>query len=464
MLHLKIDKPFFLCIIFFTFLIIFSVFPTGEALSFSAAGPLPFRAEVNAKNINANTIAGIIEKHSWIEAAQTHAGPVIVNFARPDNLLYQKYLEKYAEPQQLRWLDVAMTRADLYIDFIDDLIAKNNLPPELLFLPVVESSYRQNAISRSGAMGIWQFMRNSVAEHDIKIDDWVDERKDFWKSTEGALAKLKYNYDVLGDWLLALAAYNCGLGRMQRIIKASNINDYWELSEKNLLPIETINYIPKLLAVADILTHRGRIGLSTPWRAPVKWERVNTDYSVSITRLAKATDIPYNLLKTVNMELRYDITPGGKNYYLKVPEGKGAIVKDLVAASKEKLMRFHMYRIASGDTLYALALHYRVSVDMILNYNRNLSAEALPVGRKILVPALRDISPYKGKSLAAITPLPYDSIDIYTASYEVEKGDTLWSVARSYGTTVRNLAYHNRLKETNVLYIGANLKVPESEY
>lgn len=458
LLQLKIDKPFFLCIIFFTFLIVFSVFPTGEERSFSAVGPLPFRTEVNAKSITADTVIGIIEKQNWIEAAQTHAGPVLVNFVRPDNLLYEEYLEKYTTPPQLKWLDIAMARADLYIDFIDDLIAKNNLPAELLFLPVVESSYRQNAISRSGAMGIWQFMRNSVAEHDIKIDDWVDERKDFWKSTEGALAKLKYNYDVLGDWMLALAAYNCGLGKVQRVIKASNIRDYWELSEKNLLPKETIHYIPKLLAVADILTHRGRVGLSTPWRDPVKWERVNTDYSVSIKRLAKATNIPYNLLKTINMELRYDITPGRKDYYLKVPKGKGAIVKDIVATSKDKLMRFHMYRIVQGDTLYALALHYGVPVDMILNYNRNLRSETLSIGRKILIPALKDVLPYKGK------PLAYDSADIYTASYEVEKGDTLWSVARIYDTTVRNLAYHNKLKENSVLSIGTNLKVPESEY
>ncbi len=427
------------------------------------AEPIPFIDGANSKSINADTVQGIIGQERWLLSLQTHAGKELFSIDHKNSPLYDFYLEKYSSPAQARWLESVMERADIYIDFIDDVISRNNVPPELLYLPVVESAYRPGAVSRSAAVGIWQFMKNSISPYEMRVDDWVDDRRDFWKSTEGAIAKLKYNYDILGgDWYLALAAYNCGLGRVQRTIRATGINDYWELSARGLLPSETIQYVPRFLAISKILTYRGRMGIATPWRDPYRWERLPLAYSVSLSRLCEVTGIPEDTLKKANPELRYDITPSGRGYYLKVPEGMGKIVEEAISRSKNDLMKFHFYQIKKGDTLYDLSRHYGVSVSMIQGYNKNINPSALSIGQKILVPALRDVPPYKGKA-AAPREKVIDSPERYKGSHVVMSGDTLWSIARKYGTDPYNVAYHNGIQMDSVLTIGMQLRVPESD-
>jgi len=427
------------------------------------AGPLPFIPDINDKSMNTDTVNAVISKNRWLESAQTHAGKEVFTFDHNNSALYFYYLEKYSSPAQLKWLESVMERADIFIDFIDEVLYRNDMPHELLYLPVTESAYRYNAVSRSGAVGIWQFMRNSISPYGMKIDDWADDRRDFWKSTEGAIAKLRYNYDMLGgDWLLALAAYNCGLGRVQRTIKATGISDYWELSGKGLLPSETIHYVPRFLALSAILSSRGRYGIETPWREPYRWERVNLDYSVSLSKLASEAKLPYELIKSANAELRYDITPSGRDYYLKVPEGMGKAVTETVSLSKNNLMKFHFYQIKKGDTLYDLGRHYGVSVSMIQSYNKHLDPSFLSIGQKILVPALKDVPPYKGKQTAP-APVALDNPADYRGSHIVRSGDTLWSIARRYGTDPYNVAYHNGIQVDTLLTIGMELRVPGTD-
>ncbi|MDX9801672.1 MAG: transglycosylase SLT domain-containing protein [Spirochaetia bacterium] len=427
------------------------------------AGPLPFTAGVNSKSMNADTLSAVISSENWLESAQTHAGRDIFTFDHNNSSLYLYYLEKYSSPAQINWLQSVMERADIYIDFIDDVIHRNDMPHELLYLPVTESAYRYNAVSRSGAVGLWQFMRNSISPYSMKIDDWADDRRDFWKSTEGAIAKLKYNHDILGgDWLLALAAYNCGLGRVQRTIKATGISDYWELSRKGLLPSETIHYVPRFLAISAILSGRGRYGIGTSWREPYKWERVRLDNSVSLSKLASEAGLPYDLVKSANAELRYDITPSRHDYYLKVPEGMGKAVTEAISLSKDNLMKFHFYQIKKGDTLYDLGRHYGVSVSMIQSYNKHLDPSYLSIGQKILVPALKDVPPYKGKQ-ASPAEMELDNPANYNGSHIVRSGDTLWSIARRYGTNPYNVAYHNGILLDSLLTIGMELRVPDAD-
>lgn len=155
-----------------------------------------------------------------------------------------------------------------FLGFIRRRLEEKALPWELAFLPAVESAFRTRAVSPSAAVGLWQFMMNSIGPYDMAVDRWRDDRRDFWRATEGALEKLKYNYSVLGDWYLALAAYNCGLGRVTRTIESTGIKDYWELRTKGLLPRETRDYVPRFLAVAHLLGHPGRLRLPLSWEPP----------------------------------------------------------------------------------------------------------------------------------------------------------------------------------------------------
>ena len=429
------------------------------------AAPLPIVEGANRKTVNSSTVHTLVEEQAWLGAAQTHAGKEIFTLGHNNSPLYFHYLERYSSPEQLRWLDTVMERADIFIDFIDDAVFRSGIPFEIMFLPVTESAFRSNAVSRSGAVGLWQFMKNSISPYGMKVDDWADERRDFWKATEGAIEKLKYNYDQMGDWHLALAAYNCGLGRVQRTIAATGIHDYWELSEKGLLPNETIHYVPRFLALARILSHAGRSGTSVPWREPYRWERVALPGPVSLTKLSELAGLPLDLVRNANAELRYDITPAG-NYYLKVPAGKADTVREVVSRPGSDLMKFHIYQIKSGDTLYDLGRHYGVSVAMIQDYNRGLNPSALSIGRKILVPALKNVPPYTGKAAMLpeknVKPVITDP-EKYRGSHIVAAGDTLWSIARKYGTDPYNVAHHNGIHVDTILPIGLELRVPEAD-
>ena len=427
-----------------------------------SAGSFPFPHGVAEKNSDSYFNSDFPVNFQHFKPHQTHAGEIVTSFNSEGERLYNYYLKKYRSPEWIMWLKTVTGRASYYIDFIEWKIDEKQVPPELAFLPVAESAYKYNAVSVSGAAGLWQFMRNSIAPFDINVNEWVDERRDFWKATEGAVAKLKYNYSVLDDWLLAIAAYNCGLGRMQRTIAASGIRDFWELSERGLLPRETTHYIPRFLAISRIMMYSGRERVSDSWNDPVRWEKVPLEESVSISRLVKKASLPADIIKKGNPELNYDITPPGKyKYSLKVPEGMTAAVEKALSDSENSLMRFYIYKIKKGDTLYDLSHHYGVSVSMIRSYNRYLDPSRLSINQKILVPAVKKVGYYKGKRSAPSAPVIDRAAD-YIASYIVKTGDTLWGIARRHGTDPYNVAYHNNIDLNSVLSVGMRLKVPSS--
>ncbi|GAB1458129.1 hypothetical protein MASR2M48_34370 [Spirochaetota bacterium] len=155
---------------------------------------------------------------------------------------FEYFRAAYLTPGGKQWLEAVYERSRPYASYIMERIQYFGVPEEIFFLPFIESEYSAKALSRSEASGLWQFMRNSVGGYDMRMDDWLDERRDFMKSTDGALRKLKSNYDRFGDWLLALGAYNCGAGAMDRAIKAGKSHDYWVLREGGFLPKETASY------------------------------------------------------------------------------------------------------------------------------------------------------------------------------------------------------------------------------
>ena len=435
------------------------VFFAACSAAYSQNSTLPFPAGINAKSNKSYFSSGYNAEN--IKPVQTHAGDIVMSFNPEGERLYSYYLEKYRSPEWVMWLKTVTERASWYIDFIEQVVDDNSVPPELVFLPVTESAYKTHALSVSYASGLWQFMMNSIGPYDMQVNEWVDERRDFWKATEGAVAKLKYNYSVLGDWLLAIAAYNCGLGRVQRTIAASGINDYWELSDRGLLPKQTIHYIPRFLAISRIMMYSGREMVSDSWTDPVRWERIRLSDSVSVSRLAARADIPSEIIRKGNPELNFDITPPRMyNYSLKVPEGKSAEIEKAMSDSKNSLMRFYLYKIKKGDTLYDLSRHYGVSVAMIRSYNSSLDPSRLSINQKILIPAVKKVGYYKGKRTSPAKKPELESASLYIASYTVKHGDTLWDIARRHGTDPYNVAYHNNIDMNSVLSIGMKLKVP----
>jgi membrane-bound lytic murein transglycosylase D len=365
---------------------------------------------------------------------------------------FERFRSSYLSPGGRSWLEAVHQRSRPFAAYIYRRLRDFNLPEELFFLPFIESEYLPKAVSKSGAMGLWQFMRNSIAGLDMHITEWLDERRDFMKSTDGALRKLQWNYNRFGDWLLAIAAYNCGAGAMDRAIAAGGVKDFWALREKGLLPAETASYIPKFLAVVSVAKHAGRNRLKTPWVEAVEWIRVPVDRPVDIGMLAEASGIPQASLLLGNSELRHTITPPEGLYELKVPAEYLEAVR-LALASSEQLMSVHKHTVRSGDTVSAIARHHGVSVALIAKLNPGLVPDRIFIGQSLTVPILKDQTPYQ-------LPGRLDDELLFDGRHKVAKGETLWSLSLIYGVQPEVLAEKNGLNLNSVLREGIELIVP----
>ena len=393
---------------------------------------------------------------------QDAGGPFTYSIVPPDDPMIASYIADYSSENGQKTMSAVLRRGAPYLGFIYDRLIENGMPPELMYLPAIESGFSAWVLSRSGAAGFWQFMMNSISPYDIDVNEWQDDRRDFWKATDAAVKKLGYNFERTGSWPLAIAAYNCGLGRIERAVAASGTEDYIELYEQGYIPRETRNYVPKFFAFAHIAMHAEKIGMSSAeilhsveTESSSEWTRIMLHQAVNLVILASKTGIPVSFLHEANAELRHGISPpASSGYFLKVPLSYSDNIKKVLDETHEPLMRFYIHEIKSGDTLYALSRHFGVSVRMIEMYNPGADARSLRSGQKIIIPALKETAPYRSDYTGAKR---WDS----SVDYTVSAGDTLWSIARNFGTSVEEITFNNSIDAGDTLKIGTVLKVPD---
>ena len=363
--------------------------------------------------------------------------------------LVQYYITQYSSPGGAAWLNAVMERGSLYLPFIKEEIKKRNLPPELAYLPVIESGFQITARSRSGAVGLWQFMMNSISPFDMKVNDFVDERRDFQKSTRGALQKLEENYRTLDSWELALAAYNCGLGAVNRTIQKTKISDYWELCKRRELKNETIHYVPKFLAAAYVLSQPRRFGIDY-WPRNSEWIAIPLKRQVSLDILAAEAETDRETLRRLNAELLHGISPVDSNYRLKIPAAHIQKIGEVLEREDLKLVRYHQHVVRHGDTLWSMSRHYDAPLDIIEQHNPGISGRYLKLGETVIIPAFKDVKPPS-------RPAFNQRLD---GQHIVKKGDTLWSLGIKYGVDPQVLAEENNMALNQILREGKTLKVP----
>ena len=400
-----------------------------------------------------------IRQENQITAENHQAPPAYYPLLTPSALeqeLTVRYIKQYSAPGGIAWLNGVLKQGSVYIPFIREEIQRRNLPPELLFLPVIESGYLPGAKSKSGAMGLWQFMMNSIAPFNMKVNDMIDERRDFMKSTQAALQKLEENYRFFGNWPLALAAYNAGLGAVNRSVQKTGSRDYWLLCEKKELRNETIHYVPRLLATAWILSQPRRFGIDF-WPENCEWQAVPVGRQVSLDLIAAEAGVDSRLLRQGNMELLYGLTPPDSSYRLKVPAAVLPLIAGVLEREDLKLIRHYRYAIQYGDTLSALAQHYGVSLKLIEQHNPGISDRYLKIGEIIIIPALADVKPYPAKTAA---PDGSGGAGQYGGTHLVKKGETLWSLGIAYSIDPEQLARANGMELNQILPEGKVLKVP----
>ncbi len=457
------------------------VLAPGHRLAGQAIGQLPGRSAGSVLESSFRiadhafrreiTTARSFDRGGPATVKQGHAGPAIYGLEIPEHPAIKDYAARYLD-QQKEGLKQTLRRAARYRSLIWDALESHNLPRELLVLPVLESSFRVEAVSRSGAVGLWQIMDNTAAPLGLRIDDWIDERRDIFKSTDAALRKLKENRALFGTWPLALAAYNGGTGLILRTIKKTGIRDFWELREKGLLPSETAEYVPKFLALVLICSYPGRFGVHPGWVEQQYWEQLPLKRSVDLELLAEQAELPLSLLEAGNSGLKTRITPPAVNpFWLTVPKGSREQILSVVMDPERVLLRYRYHTIYSGDTFYALARLYRLDLELLLQANPDIEPRFLPLGVLLKIPVVGgspdeiiDASRPKAAQVDASRPdRPMTDaalLEDFPAEHQIRKGDTLWAISRKYRISPELLAAANNRGLNDVLKIGEFLRVP----
>ena len=312
--------------------------------------------------------------------------------ARPE---VEKFRRQYLNEKWLKHLYNVLESAMEYRLFVRKSVQDKNLPEILEYLPVVESNYKTSAKSKSGAIGMWQFMANSVYPF-LVLDDFVDERLDPWKSTEAALKKLTENYNYFNDWLIAIAAYNCGVGDMNKILRKAEKKDFWYLVDKKLLPQQTADYVPKLIAIADLAINSEYYQINLPnhneeYEMLINEKNGNFDYIIvekaySLKQLASEMRMDYETLKKLNPSFVRGMTYPVKKSEIRLPLGMKKSAEDAIA----KLIPIDFpfkYTVEKGDSLWSISRKYKVSIQSICDLNDIRENDILRIGKILYIPA-----------------------------------------------------------------------------
>lgn len=365
------------------------------------------------------------------------------------------------------FLSEGLSRGASYLPMIHTVFREEGLPLDLAFVPLVESGFKTTALSRTNARGVWQFMRPTGKEYGLRSDWYIDERADPEKATRAAAKYLKTLHRMFGDWHLALASYNGGPGRVQRAVKRTGIDDFWQLSESSKhLPRETRDYVPMILAATIIARNPAQYGFEIPATLPFATDVVTVSGPVDLRNVAEWAGVPADEIRSLNPELRRWTTPvRTREYQLRVPMGTMAsVLEGYAGAAPGDAAALQWYTVRKGESLPTIARRLRVSrADLAEANYLNTTARVQP-GQRLVVPRAPSAALLAGRAstpaatrVAAAEPEARES-DVTRTVYRVRKGDTLYSIARRHGVSVENLRAWNHLK-SSALSIGDRLQI-----
>jgi membrane-bound lytic murein transglycosylase D len=334
-------------------------------------------------------------------------------------------------------------RSGRYRAMIQRVMAEEGVPQDLIYLAVAESGFQPRAINpRSRAGGMWQFM--PYGNYGLTRNGYLDERFDPEKSTRAYARYMKFLYDQLGDWYLAMAAYDWGAGNVQRAVEKTGYADFWELYKRNNLPGETKNYVPEILAAIIIANHPKQYGFEDiTLDPPVITDTVTVNYAVDLRLVSDLVDAPIDELMALNPSLLRFTTPPDASFDLHLPAGSATLYKQRVAAipeSKRDAWRYH--RVAPDDTLTSVARSFHVSVSELAAANQMGESDSLSGIEALVVPVAPVATPSRG------------------LLYTTRRGDTLVSIADRFGVSLSQLRRWNNVSGTRVAP-GRRLHVAE---
>ena len=336
-----------------------------------------------------------------------------------------------------------LTRAGRYRNMIQRVLTEEGLPTDLMYLAQAESAFQPQALSRAGARGLWQFMAYRGKQYGLEHSWWVDERQDPEKATRAAARHLRDLYEMFGDWYLVMAAYDSGPGAVQHAIERTGYADFWELYKLNVLPRETRNYVPIILALTLISKDPARYGVEFIADEPLQVDRVQPGHPVDLRLVSETIDVDMDSLRLLNPQLLRLVTPNDSRFVLQIPAGKAEeFEKGMAEIPPENWVSWRRHRVEEGETLSSIARRYRITVGSLAEVN-GLDAQARPeVDTKLIIPATAQPQPTLGALVR----------------YRTRRGDTVESVADQFNVTVAELKKWNGMR-SNRLVAGMRLRI-----
>ncbi len=360
-----------------------------------------------------------------------------------------------------RYMERVSRRASPFLYYIVQELEKNNIPIDIALLPIVESGFDPFAYSHGRAAGMWQFIPESGKRFGMPQNWWYDGRRDVVKATEGAISYIQYLYDFFdGNWLHALAAYNSGEGRVQRAIRRNKAKnkptDFWSLD----LPKETRAYVPKLLALADILKNAKQYNYNWPKieNLPVI-DVVSINRQIELSKAAEFAGLSVKEFRALNPGFNRWATPPDQIVDIVVPINAVPTFKaSLDQASSDTLVTWKRHRIQSGDNLGSIAQKYSTTVDVIKTLN-DLDNSTIIAGRHLLIPAGAVNDGGISQKIAKKLDFMKSGQLTLAGKHVVQSGDTLWDIAKAYRVSVHDLSRWNSISSVKTLKIGSELTV-----
>lgn len=378
-----------------------------------------------------------------------------------------------------RWLG----RSTRYIPTMKEVLRKEGLPEDLIYLAMIESGFNPKASSRAKAVGPWQFIKGTGVRYDLEVGYWLDERRDFIKASVAAAKYLRELHQVFGSWYLAAASYNAGEGKVLNAIRKDRSRNFWELCRaKKNFRAETRNYVPKIIAAALIAKDPGKYGFNNiSYENPFTWATVTVPAGVDLRSVAELINVDKEDLLILNAELRRGITPPqDEGFAIKVPpQSKELLIAKVGELKSQKLNKYFVtHRVRRGDTLSSIARRYGSNVQTILELNDMKKVKRLKVGSELSIPISDRVASKKGterpfpspapapfkdqsrnKIIKAESRLPASASPKRGGKYIVQEGDTLWNLSQKLGVTVNEIKRANNMR-SSALKPGHTLTIP----
>jgi len=406
-------------------------------------------------------LAGLEKLGDWSKGSHSQAempAEIVYDFPVTINKQVNFYLDQFQNKQKKhfkRWLE----RSTKYLPAIRHELRVAGLPQDLAYLAMIESGYNPSAYSHAHAAGLWQFIRGTGRNYGLRIDSWVDERREPEKATKAAVAYLGALYERFGDWQLAVAGYNAGEGKIERAIKKYKSRDFWELAKHRYLRLETKRYVPKLIAAIIIARNPEQYGFTDiAYQQPVQYDLIKVPARTDLRAIAVSGSTTVKELRKLNNELRKNQTPPSSgSYQLKIPVGS----HDLVAANLSRLhpvvtTGYKTHKVSKGDTVARISKRYRISRTTLLKANK-LHSSTLKTGQRLRIPYRTTKYVLLKKGQTAKDYYASTSGNGRMILHEMRRGETLSKVGKRYNVPVELIVQWNDITNVRRVQAGQQL-------